>query len=66
MKRKLNIVEIAYVLIRIFPGHERKVHYKLRSLRGINGVSEAHPARSGMPQTALTRGMERVLPESYQ
>ena len=37
-------MEIAYVLIRTSPGHERDVYYKLRSLKGINGgVSEVHP-----------------------
>lgn len=36
-------METAYLLIRTSPGHERDVYYKLRTLKGINGVNEVHP-----------------------
>ena len=37
-------MEMAFVLVRTFPGHERDVYYRLRGLKGINGgVIEVHP-----------------------
>ena len=37
---EVDILAIAYLLIRTFPGHERDVFY---SLRNIPGICEAHP-----------------------
>lgn len=37
-------MEMAYVLVRTSPGHERDVYYRLRCLKGMNGgVIEVHP-----------------------
>jgi DNA-binding Lrp family transcriptional regulator len=37
---EVDIMAIAYILIRTSPGHERDVFY---SLRNIPGICEAHP-----------------------
>jgi DNA-binding Lrp family transcriptional regulator len=41
-------MEMAYVLVKTSPGHERDVYHRLRHLKGINGgVVEVHPVVGG-------------------
>jgi DNA-binding Lrp family transcriptional regulator len=41
-------MEMAYVLVRTLPGHERNVYHRLRCLKGPNGgVIEVHPVVGG-------------------